>query len=264
MSFPIAINLDWEEMTSTSVTQKYPLGTVGRMLDGRSFRYAKNGGAVLRVGSIVVAKAPLASAAGGTSGPLAIESGTTQTSTWRTLQLETTFTTLDAKDFYKDGWLWISSTGHYTICGQQLQIKSSKAHTASSTLLELTLYDNQRLLHTLTSSDAGPCVSLNPYDSVIVDAQGTAALTGAVVGIPPIGVAISYYFWLQTWGLAAIESGTAAAAFGSGVVSSTDAANTGIDDIYATTGIGGYQSIGVLVTGSVAGGYALVDLRINP
>lgn len=263
MSFPIAINLDWEEMTSQSATQKYPLGSVGRMLDGRSFRYAKNGASVLRVGSVVVSRAPLASAAGGTSGPLAIESGTTQTSTWRTLQLETTFTTLDAKDFYKDGWLWISSTGHYTLCGQQLQIKSSKAHTASSTLLELTLYDDQRLQHTLTSSDAGPCLTLNPYDSVIVDAQGTAAIVGAVLGIPPIGVTASYYFWLQTWGPAAVESGTVGLV-GSGVVPCTDVADTGIDDHYATTGIGGYQSIGVYLAPAVVGGYALVDLRINP
>ena len=263
MSFPIAVNLDWEEMMTQRSTQKFPMGTVGRTLDGRSFRYAKNGAIALRAGSVVQGVAPQAWSAGGTSGPLALESGTTQTSTWRTLQLETTFTTLVAKDYFKDGWLYVSSTGHVASCGQMLHIKSSKAHTASSTLLELTIQDDQHLSVTLNTSDNSFSIMRNPYDSVIVVAQG-AAPTADILGVPTMAITPSYYFWLQTWGLAPVEAGSAVTAYGSGVVYSTDAANTGIDDMYTSTGILGQNSLGTLVTSAVAGAYAVVDLKINP
>lgn len=263
MSFPIAVNLEWEELMSQSATQKLPLGTVGRMLDGRSARYAKNGATALRAGCVVQGVAPQAWSAGGTSGPLALESGTTQTSTWKTLQLETTFTTLIAKDYFKDGWLYVSSTGHVATCGQPLQIKSSKAHTASSTLLELTLMDGQHLIATLNTSDNSFGIMRNPYDSVIVVTQG-AAPTAVVLGVPPMAITASYYFWVQTWGLAPVEASTALSAYGSGVVYSTDAANTGVDDMYASTGILGFDSIGTIVAGSVAGAYVMVDLKIAP
>ncbi len=264
MAFPIAVNLDWEEMMTQRSTQKFPLGTVGRMLDGRSFRYAKNGAVALRVGSVVQSIAPLNWSAGAGTGPTVLESGTTQTSTWRTLQFETTFTTLVAKDYFKDGWLHVDTTGHLTISGQMLQIKSSKAHTASSTLLELTLNDGQSLTATLNTSDAGFSLIKNPYDSVIVVAQGTAALAGDIVGVPPMAISANYYFWLQTWGLAPVESATALATPGSGVVYSTDTANTGIDDMYTSTGILGFSSIGTIVAGSVLGAYATINLKIQP
>ena len=263
MSFPIALNLDWEEMTTQRAAKKFPLGTVGRMIDGRSFRYAKNGSAALPVGCVVQSLTTQAQASGGTSGPLALESGTTQTSTWRTLQLETTFTTLDAKDYYQDGWLFISDTGRLAWGGRQLQIKSSKAHTASSTLLELTIQDDQHLSVTLNTSDNSFSIMRNPYDSVIVVAQG-AAPTADILGVPTMAITPSYYFWLQTWGLAPVEAGSAVTAYGSGVVYSTDAANTGIDDMYTSTGILGQNSLGTLVTSAVAGAYAVVDLKINP
>lgn len=263
MSFPVAVNLDWEEMMTQRATQKFPLGTVGRMVDGRSFRYAKNGGTALRAGSVVQAIAPLGWSAGGTSGPLALESGTTQTSTWKTLQLETTFSTLVAKDYFKDGWLYVSSTGHVATCGQPLQIKTSKAHTASSTLLELTLKDGEHLTVTLNTSDNSFSLMPNPYSAVIVVTQG-AAPTGPIMGVPPMAITTSYYFWLQTWGIAPVEASTAISAYGSGAVYSTDAANTGVDDIYATTGIGGLESIGTLLTASVAGAYVFIELKLAP
>lgn len=263
MAFPVAMNLDWEEMTTERSTQKFPLGSVGRMIDGRAFRYAKNGGVALRAGSIVQGVAPQVWSAGGTSGPLALENGTTQTSTWKTLQLETTFTTLDAKDYFKDGWLYVSSTGHVATVGYSLQIKSSKAHTASSTLLELTLMDGQHLLATLNTSDNSFGIMRNPYEAVIVVAQG-AAPTAIVLGVPPMAITASYYFWLQTWGLAPVEAGSALAAPGSGAVYSTDVANTGLDDMYTSTGILGFGSIGHIITGSVAGAYVMVDLKLNP
>jgi len=45
----------------------------------------------------------------------------------------------------------------------------------------------------------------NPYDSVIVAA---VAPTAAVLGVPNVYVAASYYFWLQTWGVCPVKSDT--------------------------------------------------------
>jgi len=266
MAFPIAVNLDWEEMTTERSVQKFPLGSVGRMLDGRSFRYTQNGDTALRAGCVVQSPAPLVISASGSSGPNVLIAGSTYTSTWKVLTIGTTNTTAVTKDYFKDGWLYVSSTNHATLVGQMLQIKGNIASTAAVAYpqtLSLELYAGQHLTQTLNTSDYGISIARNPYASVIVVAQG-AAPTGDILGVPAIPITANYYFWLQTWGLAAVEASTALSAIGSGVVYSTDAANTGIDDIYATTGIGGLNSIGTIKATSVAGAHALVDLRIQP
>ncbi len=263
MSFPIAINLDWEEMMTQRSTQKFPLGSVGRMLDGRSFRYAKNGAAALATGCVVISPAPLGwSGANGTSGPFALENGTTQTSTWKTLQLETTFSTLVTKDYFKDGWLQICSTGRYTFDGQSLQIKTSKAHTASSTLLELTLMDGQSLLYTLNTSDVGFKVLRNPYDMVITPADAAITPVGDILGVPPRPITASYFFWLQTWGMAALEAAIASAIIGAPVGMTTVAASTGFAP--NTSGSGGAAQIATLISAGANGAYMTADLKIAP
>lgn len=266
MSFPIAVNLDWEEMMTQRATQKFPLGTVGRMLDGRSFRYTKNGAVALRVGSVIQGVAPQWWSVAGSSGPNVLIAGSTYTSTWRTLTIGTTNTTAVTKDYFKDGWLYVGATGHNALCGQMLEIKDNIASTAATAYpqtLSLRLADGQSLTQTLNTSDCGIAIGRNLYDSVIVVAQG-AAPTAAILGIPPRAVTISYYFWLQTWGRAIIEAGTELSQYGSGVVYCTDAADTGIDDKYTSTGILGYESIGTLIAGGAVGTYALVNLKIQP
>jgi len=266
-SFPISANLDWEEIMIERVKQKFPLGTVGRMIDGRSFRYAKNAATDLRAACVVQSPAPQVWSASGSSGPNVMIAGSTYTSTWRVLTVGTTNTTAVTQNYFKDGWLYISSTNHASgLIGQYLQIQGNIASTAAVAYpqtLSLELYDGQHLTQTLGTSDYGVSIGRSPYDSVVVVTQG-AAPTGDILGVPPIAVTASYYFWLQTWGMAPVEASTALSAIGSGVVYSTDAANTGVDDIYATTGIGGLNSIGTIVATSVSGAHVMVNLKIQP
>ena len=264
MAFPYAITLDWEElMTERSATnQKWPLGTVGRTIDGRAFRYAK-AGAGISLGAVLQSPAAQIWSYGGTSGPFALDSGSTQTSTWRELCIESTFTTAVAADYFKDGYLYVTSTGRYVHCGQMLQIKSSRATTANSTLTYLTIADGQHLTKTLNTSDVGFALMRNPYDAVVEVANG-AAPTGEVVGVSPITVTSGYYFWLQTWGLAPVEAAEASTTVGSGVVFATDTASTGAVASYSTTGILGYGSIGTVQSSAIASAYFMVNLRIQP
>ena len=108
----------------------------------------------------------------------------------------------------------------------------------------------------------------NSYDDVIQVATGAEA-TAPVVGVSQCIAASGDYFWAQTWGtgMALVGAATTAA---SPLVNATDAAVTGLTVPSQTTGgdsaptLGNNPVLAVSPDVIVAGGYAPVEIKINP
>jgi len=111
----------------------------------------------------------------------------------------------------KEGYVYINGG---TGIGQCRKIKSHAAASGTSTFL-VTVYDPWAVALVAGTSEAG--IFQNPYANVIVAA---AVTTGAPIGVNPIAVTASYYFWAQTGGPAAAIC-HAAIAFGTWAVVGT-------------------------------------------
>jgi len=173
---------------SSSTDQKYALGTLLDLEDGRRFRYAKNGATILY-------KALMAQAA-------AIETKwETITQTAKTAAvgdydipvLITTGSGLAANE-WDEGWLIVESTLAAGI-GDMYKIAS---HTLHATAPTVTIQDPGGVRTALDASQVCTIIR-SPYMAVIVT-PAAANPTGQAMGVPLIDIPISSYGWLQTRG----------------------------------------------------------------
>lgn len=172
---------------SSSADQKYALGEILDLPDGRRFRYAKNGGVILY-------KALMAVSAG-------LEAKwDNQTQTAKTAAvgdqdipvLITTGSSLAAHE-WDEGWLIIESA----LAGAIGDMYKIAAHTVHATAVTVTIEDVGGCRTALDASQKTTIVR-NQYMSVIVAPATTIA--GLSVGVPLVDIPISEYCWLQTRG----------------------------------------------------------------
>lgn len=178
-----------QSIYETSSTMKTRLGTKVEVAD-RTFRYAKAAAASDLVAGRVSVLA--ADSAGFATDTLTIASTNLGASV-----ITCTSTSLASVDLFAEGYFYVADlTGE----GHMYRIKSN---SAGSTGFSVTLYDP--LVASLGSaSKVG--IALNPYANV------TLTATGKPMGVNPIAVTSSYYFWLQTKGLANVLHAAADAA----------------------------------------------------
>ncbi len=172
---------------SSSTDQKYALGTILDLEDGRRFRYAKNGGTILF-------KALMATAAAiETKWESEVQTAKTASAGDTDIPvLITTGSSLAAHE-WDEGWMSIES-GLAGAIGDLYKIAS---HTVHATAVTVTIQDAGGLRTALDSNQVTTIIR-NEYMAVIVAAA--TALTGKAVGVPLIDIAISSYGWLQTRG----------------------------------------------------------------
>ena len=219
----------------SSIPEGHHLGDKKEFSDGRVFRLAKNGGTALTSGKLVVQGDPVANHLALT--PTAAAIGDTTL----TVTLGATAATANQ---YADGFAVDITTG------MQYKIKSHPAADASATL-KLELYD--ALLEAIPATDDIDLVA-NPYSGVVVSAKDQADLA---VGVPPIDVTASYYFWLQTAGLAAVlcdEAITRGKAVTTG---------TGVAGAVEMLDAAGEAQVGIMHEAGVDTKYKLVDLTLE-
>lgn len=169
------------------VTQQHRVGEVMRLNDGRAFRYAYNGGAVLAVGKLVTGLACTQVAKSVLPASVAIGS------------YELTVVTAAADLNMAEGYMNVESG---TGLGYSYKIKSSKANAATATSTDIVLYDPIQVA-LVSGGTSVVTLHYNPWYGVVL--QASMALP--VVGVPPIAVPINYYFWCQTWGPVAVYTG---------------------------------------------------------
>jgi len=224
-----------------SSTQKAPLGTRLAFSDGRVYRYALNGSTALAAGK------PVKSLASGSDlVNLLVQSAAAIGTKTVTVSTAAAMTTL------AEGYLCINdNTGQ----GLMYKIKKSAANASTSTHTDITLYDP---IYTALDTTSECIVVPSPYYGVTV---ATADGEENIIGVPPIAVTASYYFWLQTWGICNVLRADTAAV-GNDLTTQTTTANA-VGERTAGTSNTGYIGHGWGCAG-VATEYRPVMLRIAP
>jgi len=235
-----------QDYLDISSTKQYPLGTRYRRYCGRTFHYAKAAAVALVCGDLVQSAAlggalttvqhdltPAAAAAGTYKITAAID------------------TTEQPANTFQDGWAAITDGDAANAMGDLYLIKS---HPLSATNIILTLYDPLKRAITTSSKLA---LMANQYKSVI---QAPASPTGLALGVCPTVVTASYYFWLQTWGIANVLVDSAIA-MGLDIVRGASVAGA-VDDVETTTAHEARVGQSGLVTDDTDTGF--VYLQIAP
>lgn len=276
MSLPVTIEGKTSEIYKPHSTKRHMLGTRLAFPDGRVFRYAKcAAGAAITIGRIVGQAAPQATlyrdcvASGSQARTTAQwDDGTNYIYTCVTASASTSLHAYANR--FDDGYLWVNDEAGE---GQMLQIKSHAVSTsAGSTALKVTIYDEDLLTIALTTASQMGLVA-NLYNDVVIHLGDTGG--GPALGVAPVAVAASKYFWLQTWGPCPVMSGKIAMLAGQEVLApmtSGDTAQAVAGSVYpaystdaAFTLTGAHSAIGnciVPATGDAE--YALIYLTIAP
>ena len=222
MAFPTTINLKngWEKKETS--TQRHKLGTRAVTADGRVFYYAKNSSAAITPGG-KICDGIAAVAAHDMDVPATAAHSVGDT----TISLEVPTTALTANQ-YKDGYLIINDGPGQ---GEVYQIKSHPAHDASADATVIfTIDDEDGIVTALTTASLFGII-YNPYTDVkVIDGDGT--MTTGPLGVNPMPVTASYYFWLQTSGVASVLSGAAVAVVGDAVGVSQASGENGAFDLW--------------------------------
>mgnify|MGYP001584742380 FL=1 len=189
MSFPVTVGLEigQEKLVYTANQNGRVLGTRAVTPDGKVFRWALNGATAIEAGKLVQTMAEIGSSVHVNG--LTIVNATVTGVTTITVTMATTPM---AANIYADGDLVIDTSPGQTM----YRIKSHQAADSGADA-EFTLYESDEIKNALTSGTTLVGFRRNPYTSVIIT---PTTVTGAVIGVTPINVPVSNYFWLQTWG----------------------------------------------------------------
>lgn len=230
---PIQIGGFAQGIMEQSSTKKAILGQLRIMDDGRKFRYAKAGEALV-AGNLGLMCDAVANHIKLTATAAAV--GATEVS------VTIGGTALTANQ-YDDGYLQVYDGTAGTV-GLQYRIVS---HTTSAAGTEaITIYLAEPLKIALTASDTVSLVP-NPWSSV----TEIASVAHGVAGVAPIAVTNAYYYWAQTGGVACVFN-TDATALGSVAVTSATSGSFKTMAAYDSTVIG------------YTVGYAAVTAKYNP
>lgn len=190
MSFPVVKALQdsdvFKTTTSTSITGGNDLGTVGQTVDGRQFRWCKNGAVALSAGRVVQAEVP-----GANFDELAVVAA--QAVGDKTVTITNGNTAITA-NMFRGGYLNVEDdTGE----GHMYRIASHPAADTSASCV-ITLAVGLQVAIT-TSTTVG--LTKHKCDAVIIHPSPP---TAAVVGVAPTSIAANAYFWAQFRGQASV------------------------------------------------------------
>lgn len=178
-----------------SAVQKHRLGTIRELDDGRKFVYAQDSGAGVAAGT-AVAKDTAPQACTVAAADAAINLAGARTIT-------VTLTGTPTLNLYRDGMMVITLGAGV---GEIYKIKGNSADDdPASGRCTLYLYDALATLHVAANTTID--IYANPYDGVIINPavtniDGTGTGSFQCLGVAQRIVTASYYYWLQTWGLA--------------------------------------------------------------
>jgi len=175
----------YQEIYQENVNRQGKIGMV-RRLGPRTYVYCKNGAVALGIGMLAVQPTPVANHQN-----IAVQAAAAIDDEEVTVTLGATAVTSNQ---YEDGFLMITdATGQ----GTTYRIRSNPAADASANLI-LTLYDK---LHTALDTTSEVHLIANPYNGPVISVADQLDIPA---GVPNIAITASYYFWLQTGGLAAV------------------------------------------------------------
>ena len=187
-----------QQMFVSSATQMHPLGTRGCTPDGRVFRYVLAGAVDLIPGTCIQSPAAVAGhqqQAVSTTIPI---SGTGIGAS----QISITCVSSVGANYYAEGYLMIAS-GAGAGFVYQLDSHAAVSTGATGSFNFYSPNDNNTLVTAITATST-LTLCANPYRGVVIVPATTA--TGIVVGVASYIIAAAQWGWIQTWGMAAVQS----------------------------------------------------------
>jgi hypothetical protein len=178
------------------------IGTRLVLPDGRVFRYAFSDGAA-GAGTGVQSSIALANQ----DTDIAVETSASVGDKSVSITFGTSPNTDVVADQYANGYLFVNDSGTSgTGEGHVYRIRSQDAHVAAdvsaSPAVSIYLMDGDTIVEALTKDHTQVGLVANPYMHVIPSPG--AAQTARTVGFAPAEVADNSFFWVQTWGEAAV------------------------------------------------------------
>ncbi len=179
-----------QEFYEASLTQKYEIGAKYELWDGRVFRYAENGAAALAAGELCTS-----AAFGGALATIQSDLTVVAAAVGAKSVYITTATDATAINYFAGSYLAVGDGGAAIGQGEMYKIVANATGAAGSLRFDL-----DRPLTTKWTTSTKVTINRNPYKAVVASPVTTAI--GFPVGIPMIATPISYFCWLQTWGMA--------------------------------------------------------------
>ena len=264
-NIPGNIDLAKFNIRESKTTPSYPLGTRVNLSDGRSFRYAQFGTAVTQARLVSMDVSSLALNAGATTGvgiKAPVSSNVTSDGTAGQRFVQFTLANMGVNELAGGYFHTSDSTGE----GYTYRIKGNTAtSTPASGDIRIELYDK---IEEEVSSATVVFVMGNMYaDLKEADVSGTDSM---IAGVTTAAHAANTYGWVQTWGVGAVELGTASGNLAIGTVLVADARTSGSvmemgqAPTTASTTFAREPLVGIALHGCLSTAIAMADLRINP
>lgn len=218
-SFPNVIYGDHGDEKSTFSASPGGIGLGQLMIlpDGRKYRLARASTATALTAGVVVSTSatPVGHGAIGGSGLIATNTATENVVGATAVHLISKSTVL-TKDQYKGGFLNVQLSAG---AGQMYKVKGNDSAAVSSRC-KFELEPTDPITVALAPNSTACSLRKGPYDDCITYSR-SAAVAGAPVGVTPVAVAVSQYFWVQRSGYASVRTAGTTVTVGEVVVCST-------------------------------------------
>ena len=235
-----------------AASAQFPIGSILKYND-RTYRYCRNGGSGLAAGKITCTRDKSHASNHLNLNCLAAAIGDT------TVTIITAGTNI-VENEYAGGYLYVNAG---TGLGHCYKIKSHPAHThGTSPNCVMTLHD-PIVIALVASGTSKVSLAHSKYEK-LKTAPGTTPMTGQTVGVPPIAITASYYFWNQVSGPAAVlVSGTVVIGDSVCHTISTGTAGAVIARIADSAAQRVARTVGEVMQVNATTEYALVDLTME-
>lgn len=274
MSYPNVIYGDYgdEKVTASAKIGNLPLGQLMILPDGRKFRHAQAGGSNLGAGVIVSTSAGLAGDGNVASSGLIASATTSRNLSTHTDVYVATSKLAYTEDQFADGILNVQGPAASTYIGHIYRIKANDAaaSVAAGGDLHIELWPSDGLKVAFKAGTTTVSVRKSPYKDAIV--YDSSTVIAGPMGVTPVAVSTTYYFWVQKSGPASVEQGGTAAIDGEAVYCATCEAGSATeqpDTSDTSTIVAAYnlhikqRQIGFAMEGAVASEAVLVDLDLE-
>lgn len=227
-----------------SSVARHRIGTIRKLDDGRVFVYSQDSGSGLAPGKLCMGVT--GQSAGVISEVIKAAGSIGDDHVHVTMGTTTDFATANA---YRDGFFWLDDAA---AGGDMYKIRGHAA-IATGTDGIINLYDRLRVAVTTSntwSASKSPAKKAELWDADDID--------GIPLGVPPIDVTASYYFWIQVKGpCVVLTDGTIT--LGAGVVPS-NGVDGAVEDSVPATSLD--PEIGTVISVSATTLYSMINLAI--
>lgn len=263
MSFPNVIYGDYgdEKLAQSAKINNMPLGQLMILPDGRKFRHAQsNSATALTAGQIVGTIAGVAGHGAVSASGLLASATTTYNAIGATTVHVACTAAVATVDQYADGFLNVQKSAGL---GHTYRIASNLSAASTGADLAITLESSDPLKVAWAAGSTAVSLRKSPFKDATI--WSNSAAVAPPMGIAPVAVSTSFYFWAQRGGPASVRVAGTAITDGTPVVCSSVTSGSAMPatSAYTVANLWGSFPIGIALETTAGSECALVDLTLE-